>query len=379
MMDGRGAELALVISDLGSGGAQRVATSLANAWARRGRRVAVLTLAAPETDFFSVDPAVARYHLGGIGGSQGIVAKLAANVRRIWTLRRALRKASPKVVVGFIAPTNVLLILAAIGLGLRVVIAERNDPARQSFGLAWDTLRRLLYRFADRVTANSHGALDTMRAYVPAEKLAFTPNPVNLPGDGPAAELDGPTILAVGRLHRQKAYDVLLAAFAQLAEGAPGWRLVVLGDGPLRETLETQARDDGISPLVEFLGCVSDPYPYYRGADIFVLASRHEGMPNALLEAMSCGLPSIVTDASSGPLEWVDDGRSGLVVPAEDPDSLAAALLRLVRDPDLRRKLGHEAKRRLAGHHLASVLGKWDRALGLDPRTPDETASPMAG
>ncbi len=369
-----GCDVALVISDLGGGGAQRVATTLANAWAREGRRVAVLTLAAPETDLFFVDPSVARHHLGGIGDSQGLVSKLGANLRRIIALRRALQIASPKVSVGFISPTNILLIIAATGLGMRVVISERNDPARQSFGLAWNVLRRLLYRFADVVTANSHSALDTMRAYVPAGKLAFAPNPVPPPSDGPTAELDAPTILAVGRLHRQKAYDVLLAAFALFAEGSPDWRLVVLGDGPLREALEARARDDGISPRVAFRGRVSDPYPYYRSADIFVLASRYEGMPNALLEAMSCGLPSIVTDASSGPLEYVAHEVTGLVVPTEDSLALAAAMDRLAGSRDLRRRLGLAAKARIAddGFTLAQIT--WESVLGFEPKEFRELA-----
>ena len=361
-----GCDVALVIGDLGSGGAQRVVTTLANAWAGEGRRVAVLTLAAPETDFYFVDPAVARRHIGGIGDTRGLVAKLGANLRRVSALRRALSTASPKVVVSFIAPTNVLLILAATGLGLRVVISERNDPARQSFGWAWDALRRLLYRFADTVTANSRGALDTMRAYVPAGKLAFAPNPVPPPGGGPTAELDAPTILAVGRLHRQKAYDVLLAAFALFTERSPGWRLVVLGDGPLRETLEALAQRHGISPRVEFRGRVSDPYPYYRGADIFVLASRHEGMPNALLEAMSCGLPAIVTDASGGALEFVEHEVTGLVVPTEDPPALAAAMDRLAGSRDLRRRLGSAAKARIADDGFARALMTWDSILGFE-------------
>lgn len=119
---------------------------------------------------------------------------------------------------------------------------------------------------------------------------------------------------------------------------------------------------------MEFRGCVTDPYPYYRAADIFVLASRHEGMPNALLEAMSCALPSIVTDASSGPLEYVSHEVTGLVVPSENSLALAAAMERLAGDNGLQRRLGLAAKARIGNDGFAQALKVWESVLLFAPK-----------
>ena len=138
----RNNELTLIIGDLADGGAQRVVTTLANYWARKGRRIAVITLADPTTDYFALDPRVDRLTSGGIGASQSISAALLASFARLRSLRKKLREARSPTAMAFVGATNVLTILAAAGLGMRVVISERNDPARQSLGPIWNGLRQ---------------------------------------------------------------------------------------------------------------------------------------------------------------------------------------------------------------------------------------------
>jgi glycosyltransferase involved in cell wall biosynthesis len=269
-------------------------------------------------------------------------------------------------VIAFIGETNLLTLCASMGLGKRVVISERNDPARQCLPFPWGGLRPRLYRHAARVTANSHGALETMAAYVPASKLAFVPNPLPAPppGTGAAPELpNGPLLLAVGRLHRQKALDVLLEAFTQLPPGLEHWSLVLVGQGEEETSLRSLAEHLGIAQRTHWAGQVDDPYPYYLGAGLFVQPSRHEGMSNALLEAMACGLPAVVSDAADGSLELVEDGVSGLVVPVENAPALAGALTRLARDPALARRLGDAARRRTTPYRMEQALAQWERVI----------------
>lgn len=358
-------EVALVISDLGSGGAQRVLVHLADAWARDGRRVAVITESEADSDFFVLNPSVQRICVGGIGETSGVWAKLKANIARIRDLRRALAASGAPILVSFICPMNVKVILASLWLGRRVIVSERNDPARQSLGRSWDFLRWSLYRVADVVTANSHGALETLKRYVPSRKLAYVPNLLVVPPPEGHEQPEAPTIVAVGRLHYQKAYDVLLDAFAQLSDRARGWRLICMGEGPLREELGAQTERLGIAECVIWQGRVSDPFLFYRCAEFYVLPSRHEGTPNAMLEAMGCSLPVIVTDASPGPLVYVEHGISGLVVPVDDPPALAAAMERLMTDPDLRRRLGAAGRRRVEPLHPENALPVWESVIGL--------------
>lgn len=312
-------EIIFVISDLGSGGAQKVLITVANYLADLGQPIGLLTLSGDEKDFFFVSPKVKRYLLNQQKKSRNKLLGGIANLRRVYHLRKIIRKNRPKVVVGFIFATNILLILSTLGLKLKTVISERNDPCRQSGGKIWDLLRIGLYRFADIVTANTRGALSTMSGYVPEHKLRLLPNPVIFSESNDRIQFDRPTILSIGRLNHQKGFDILLDACKEFRKENKEWQLVIIGDGPLRNALKAQANAIGLSKDVDFIGNIKNPYPYYRGADIFVLPSRHEGMPNVILEALSCGVPIITTSASPGPLEYIRHMETGLVVPPKIP------------------------------------------------------------
>jgi len=359
----RADEIAFVIEGLGGGGAQHVLTTLANAWAAKGRRVAVITFSAETAEGLVLDPHVRHVVVGGRGESASLLAAAAANLRRILRLRRALRRSRAPVVVPFIGATNVLTVLAAAGLRRRVIVCERNDPARQKLGAPWDRMRRWVYPRAALVTANSRSALETLAGFVPRERLRLLPNPLRTPHGDATIPVDGPVILSVGRLHPQKGHDVLLAAFAAARDALCGWRLVILGEGPERAALKEQALCLGIADTVDIPGQVADPFPWYRAADMFVLASRYEGTPNALLEAMSCGIVPVVTDAQPGALDLVQNGVSGLVVGADDADGLAAALRLLAGNRALRDRLGAVARGRVAPFEPAAAIAAWERAV----------------
>ena len=162
----------------------------------------------------------------------------------------------------------------------------------------------------------------------------------------------------------QKGIDVLLKAAARAFAKLPDWKLVIIGEGPLREELQALAQDLGIAARVEWLGYIDDPISYLKTAKFFVLTSRFEGSPNALLEAMACRLPAVVSDASPGPLELIGDD-AGLIVPAEDVDATAAAIVALATDENLRERLGEAAARRTEEHQLDRAMPVWLKLLDL--------------
>lgn len=355
--------IALVIRRLNTGGAQRVLTIVANSLVQRDRNVYVITYSDAGKDFFRFDQRVHRIVLANGKQSSSVFGKLFGNVFRILALRQILKDLDVSVVVGFITKTNVLLILASAGLKIRTIISERNDPARQSFGWIWDFLRRLLYKKADLVTANSCGALYTMQAYVPDHKLAQVLNPIVWPkGISTEKEFRG-VILNVGRLAHQKAHDILIEAFAIVAAKYAECRLVIIGEGELENDLYKQANEFGVADLIDWYSCVQDPFDYYCKSDIFILPSRYEGVSNSLLEAMSCGLPVIVSDASPGPLEYVEHEVSGLVVPVDNSERLADAIELLFTDSELRRRLGEEGRRRVSRCSVENVMEIWEQLL----------------
>ena len=167
-------------------------------------------------------------------------------------------------------------------------------------------------------------------------------------------------LVTVARLVPQKGIDVLIRAMARTVGEAGGWTLTLVGDGPERQDLERQVEQAGLQDRVQFLGFRPDPQTFLLQAGVFVLPSRFEGMPNALLEAMAAGLAVIVTNASPGPLEVVEHGTSGWVVPSDDPVALAEALDHLAADPLLRERLGAAARATLRQSDWSVVGPIWD-------------------
>jgi GalNAc-alpha-(1->4)-GalNAc-alpha-(1->3)-diNAcBac-PP-undecaprenol alpha-1,4-N-acetyl-D-galactosaminyltransferase len=397
------ADLILVCNSLDAGGIERVVSTLANEWSRQGRKVCVVTMH-DRRRFFALDAAVYHVVIDRVG-----VTWLAECLKRIksclevfrlpksllvalfgaalyhlfadelyrvnfrlyldykaWALRRALKRVESPVVVALGTSINVITLKACRGLGRRVIISERTDPKRLAMQKTWDSMVRSLYQRADLVTANTRTALSEMREFVEPWKLAFVPNPLApANGNGHAPVLPAPFFLTIGRLVRDKAHDVLLDAFALLGDELEEWRLAVVGDGRLRDALKAQAMSLGVMGRVHWYGVVQDPYAFYRAANIFVLPSRVEGTPNALLEAMSCGLPVIVSDGAPGPLELVEDGVTGLVVPVNDAVALASALRRLASDDQLRCRLGEAARARVSEYDLSHALAAWESVVGL--------------
>jgi glycosyltransferase involved in cell wall biosynthesis len=358
-------DVAMVINDLGNGGTQRVYSTIANEWAKNGRRVCIITRASPESDFHKIDSRVTRIVCQGIENSNSIPEAAWLNIKRIYSLRSAISEAAAPVTVAAIAPLAILSFLASIGLPTHLVLAERNDPSRQSFGRIWDFLRRIIYPRADLVTANSFGALKNLSKYVNSEKLEYLPNPVKI-REVAASELDRqPVILNVGRMYKQKAQGTLLRAFAGLAPGMAEWRLAFAGTGPLRHELQALSEELGIADRVDWLGTVPDLSAHYANFSIFVLPSHHEGMPNALLEAMWSGMSCVISDASPGPLEVIEDKINGLVFPVDDVSALTGALSALMQDRDYREKLGSAAREKSQEFEITNVLKIWDRVLRL--------------
>lgn len=302
----------------------------------------------------------------------------AAGGRLAWlrNFARLLREERPDVLVSFLWFTNVAATLArfAAGARCRLIVSERSTIEGSREGFVTELARRagirLLYRFADRVVPNSEalGRQLVERFGIPAPKVAVLPNPVDieaiaaLAGRGAEAPASDavPVIAGMGRLSREKGFDLLVRAMADVR---PGARLVLAGEGPERGALGDLAGRLGVAGRVEFAGFLANPYPVLANAAVFVLPSRYEGFPNALVEAMSLGVPCVAARCPTGPDEIVTDGVDGLLVPAEDPPGLAAAINRLLDDAPLRDRLGRAARQRARAYDAAAVVPRFEALL----------------
>jgi GalNAc-alpha-(1->4)-GalNAc-alpha-(1->3)-diNAcBac-PP-undecaprenol alpha-1,4-N-acetyl-D-galactosaminyltransferase len=339
--------------------------------ARRGHTVTLITLSGTESDFHPLDRGVHRIALSSMGDSRGLLHALVATIRRLLALRRAIREVKPQVVLSFVDATNLLTLLALVGTGIPVVVSERIDPRHHPIGSIRTRLRPYLYRWlASALVVQTNDVVPWAMEFLPRNKIWVIPNAVPNRNDVNMAPFAPPanepslihqrTIVAMGRLNPQKGFDLLLEAWKTVSPRFPDWNLVILGEGPERSRLDMLARE---MPRVSLPGKVQHPTTLLRQAGLFVLSSRYEGFPNALLEAMASGLPCLSTKCPSGPSDMIQSGENGLLVEPGCSDALAEGLARLLQDNDLRKSLSRCAASSVERFSPEVVWPLWESCL----------------
>lgn len=326
-----GPRLSLVLPDLDGGGAQRVFLDLAVAFRSEGADVEMVTFRRDGPLRDRLPPAVALTSLG----DGRVAAGAPAFVRH-------LRRRRPDYVISALNHVNLLSLVAARLARPRIPVmvthhnhlsmAARHKERRRD--RAMPLVLGRAYARADQVVAVSHGVADDLAATTGLDRsrIDVIYNPVRFDdlvragreetGHPWVDDRDAPLVVASGRLVAQKDFATLIRAVARL----PHHRLVILGDGPLREDLVALAASLGIADRVDLVGFVANPFAFLSRADVFALSSRWEGLPTVLVEALAFPAAIVATDCRSGPREILDGGRWGALVPVGDVDALAAAL-----------------------------------------------------
>lgn len=388
--------IALTIHALHGGGAERVLAQLADRWSAAGHELHVITWSAADSDEITLSSAVRRHGLGLTRDSTNLWQATKANLRRVRALRQKLRELRPELVLSFCDQMNISTLQAAWGLKLPVWIAERSDPARQRLGPLWEWWRRRTYPSCTGCIAQTDEVAQHLSQWISPSRIRVIPNAV-APATSPEAPQPSPTcppmtsadasaastndaspdgdtansespkiVLSVGRLSPEKGIDQLLQAWRRAHAQMPQWELRIVGDGPQRASLEAQAAN---LPRVHFTGWLAGPAQIYRTAQMFVLPSRYEGFPNALLEAMSYGLACISTNCSQAIAELSRDGQALYVVsgPTESiAQQLANGLIKLSASPQRRQQLGVAAQRVSLDYSWNRIGPLWDQLLSSE-------------
>ena len=320
----------LLVPRMGGGGAQHVMALLARELSRDKYEVHLGLITAGESDPTAVPRWVTVHALGAGRARAGAFPLL----RLVWSLR-------PDVILSGAAEVNFLALLLRPFFPLKTSMLIRQNGTVSSaltFGgvpryTRW--LYRLLYRRADRVICQSRAMAEDLarELNLDGEQIAVLPNPVDLEGiraamNTPSARSGrGPHLLAVGRLSHVKGFDLLLRALVIVRDRFPGVDLIIAGAGGEEAALKAQCRSLYLQGAVSFIGYVDRLFAFFPGTTLFVLSSRYEGMPNALLEAAAAGLPIVATPASGGIVDLLSGRPGAWLSPEISAEAIATTLI----------------------------------------------------
>lgn len=351
-------KILFLVTNFGSGGAERTVAYLSRFFAEKGWDVTLMTM--QEEMFYELDPRVHCTKLGipYVPLSLKTMPKwLYHYVRRKLCVSRAVRKAMPDVVF-CVLPKAVTYLPAKSRRKYCLISSERTAPSASAAKVLEQKTE--LFSTCDGVIFQTKRAMDFYPTSI-QKRGRVIPNAL---GNPHIAQADDPvhrknTIAAMGRLAVEKDYPTLLRAFAPVHQRYPSLRLEIYGDGPEKKRLVDIARELGIGEAVAF--CGTDPKAILRitDASCYVLCSKFEGMPNALMEAMAVGLPCVSTDCPNGPAELITHEKNGLLVPVGDADKLSEAILRMIEDRDFAERCGERAREIRNTHSMEKLAQKY--------------------
>jgi glycosyltransferase involved in cell wall biosynthesis len=340
------------------GGAAKIVAYIANQLSNEHYQVHLLTY---ENNMIvpKIDPKVVHVNF------QFIPPKIYG-LRRIFELikvRAVIAEIQPDAIISFLTYPNIISILATIGFDIPVIISERGDPYANR---GWFTLfRDLIYKFADGYIFQTKGAMNYYSKSI-QNKATVIPNPIIL-DDIPSRWMGNrdDIIVNTGRFElKQKRQDVLIKAFTSLADKYLGTKLVLFGDGEDEVEIIRIITELNLENRVVLAGITKNVYESIKRAKMFVLSSDYEGMPNALIEAMTIGLPCISTDYSpGGAADFITHMENGMLVKTGDVENLTKAMDFLLSNPQMAESMGHNASKIVNKLDPLLILNRWKKYI----------------
>ena len=352
-------KIAFLIPSLSSGGAERVVVSLANKFANKFE-VFLIVLNETKT-VYDVDKEVNLIYLQEkYSPSNSLIKAITSNVIFVKKIVKTARKNQIDILIGFTTSVNILSIISSRFLKRPNLISERNNPEVYVPNIFWRILRNFCYPFTNGLIVQTDVIKGFYQKIIQESKIKIIPNPIDetiLSVRKDYSEREN-VILTVGRLDANKNQRLLIEAFANL--NVVNWKLVIVGDGILREEYIKLTSSLGISDKVDFVGNISNVSDYYNKAKIFVFTSQSEGFPNALLEAMSFGLPCISTDCPSGPSEIIKNNENGYLIEVNNRIQLEGQMTNLMNNQRLCLEFSAKALLSIDKYKLQEIYKHWE-------------------
>ena len=342
-------KISFVLGSMGRGGAERVISILSSEFANDGWITQICLLLFNRVDY-ELDKSTKIFDFTG-----GMSSRLKRLPYWLRTIRHYVKKEKPDVIVSFAARINVLVLLATLGLHVKVIVSERNDPKHDGRGFITRLMVRLLYPFANRIVFQTKRSLQYFPKNI-LKKGEIIPNPISV--SCYASSQKKKKIVTVGRLTKQKNQSMLIRAFANIQKDFPDHELYIYGDGEQKGNLIALSESLNIVNKVHFEGNIPNVHEKITDAELFVLSSDYEGLSNALLEALMMGIPCISTNCA-GVDEAIQNGVCGLIVPIKDEEKLENAMREVLSNPDVQKEFSENGKFLSKKYEKNVVVKKW--------------------
>lgn len=337
----------IFIPTLGAGGAERVATLLANNWSKTEQVIVVTLFKAPA--FYKLADKSDFLCLNLLPSDPNHLRFILLSMCCLFRFRKLVKKYRPEFVISFMNKYNLFCLIALFGSGTPVVVSERDSPY-EDLPFIVKAGRKIFYPTAAGVHFQTRLQEYAFKKEMRLSNTQVIPNPVTRiikHSEWQPQKI----VVCIARLVPKKGLSHILKAFA-LAE-LSDWKLVICGDGPLRDELQELAHMLQIAKHVIFAGAVNDLYLIHKYCGIFAFPSLYEGFPNALAEAMVSGLPCISYNCDCGPSDLIENEISGILVPVSNINLLSKAIVRIAADHSLAKMLGLNAS--LKSAHLNEI------------------------
>ncbi len=343
------------ISNLAKGGAERVCINLAEYFYSSGYEVAIIT-SYKSNEEYNLSSKIRRILLNETYYSGNIIYR---NIILIKKLRKIIKSDKPDIIISFMAESNLRLLLSTIGLDTKRIVSVRNDPDKEYNGLIGRIVGKLILPTADGCVFQTEQAKNWFPKKL-RDKSAVIKNPVREEVFHIKRNPVHARIINIGRLEEQKNQKMLINSFEVVLKKYPKAELLIYGEGALRDELKKIIASKRLNKNIKLCGYFNGIDSTLSKADIFILSSDYEGLPNALMEALSAGVPSISTDCPcGGPKSLIVNGVNGILVPTNDESKLAQAIIDLLSDDSKKENLSKNAKKFSKEYRTEIINNEW--------------------
>ena len=353
-------KITFLIADLNlRGGGERVTVNLANALHTHfGFETTIISIQPLENELpYPPHPTVSVESLDIDLHKKGIFNKFFSKIRSIIQVRTSIGDESTDVILGIGTYPSILLRFVRRSCSVRIACEHSSLTVPSWY---WSLLRRLSYPGLDGVVFLTERDLD--RGKVLNRNRVVIPNARPFSTDT-MADMESQQILSIGRLDPQKGFDKLITVFSHIVKECPEWSLSIVGEGGLRDKLQSQISKLGLEHSVTIHPPTSEIINHYLSSSIYAMTSHFEGFPMVLLEAQTCGIPTVSYNCPTGPEEIILDGRTGYLVSPGNESELARKLIKLMRDPTLRKQMSRESRKRSEHFSEERICKIWNKLL----------------